>query len=82
LVRISIGSINFIFATMLKGITISQKLYFVVGTMAVLVVVELFALMFCIHTLSSVRAMVGAGLLVQRAERGCLLPSKIQIIRK
>ncbi|MBS1492126.1 MAG: HAMP domain-containing histidine kinase [Bacteroidetes bacterium] len=45
---------------MLKDISISKKLYFIVGTMAVLIVVELVTLTFAIHTLSSVRAFVGA----------------------
>jgi signal transduction histidine kinase len=45
---------------MLKDISISKKLYFIVGTMAVLIVVELGTLVFAIHTLSSVRALVGA----------------------
>lgn len=44
----------------LKDISISRKLYFVVGAMAVLIVLELLTLWFSIHTLSSVRALVGA----------------------
>ena len=44
----------------LKDIPISMKLYFIVGTMAVLIAVELLTLWFAIHTLSSVRALVGA----------------------
>jgi signal transduction histidine kinase len=43
----------------LKDISVRKKVYFVVGTMAVLIVIELFALWFSIHTLSSVRAFVG-----------------------
>ncbi len=44
---------------MLRDISISKKLYFIVGTMAVLIVIELVTLTFAIHTLSSVRAFVG-----------------------
>ncbi len=43
----------------LGDISVRKKVYFVVGTMAVLIVIELFALWFSIHTLSSVRAFVG-----------------------
>src|SRR3954470_16258229 len=46
-----------------KNISISKKLYFVVGTMALLIAVELFTLWFSLNTLSSVRAFVaGEGL--------------------
>lgn len=43
----------------LKNITIKRKLYFVVGIMALLIIVELFTLWFAVKTLSSVRAYVG-----------------------
>jgi signal transduction histidine kinase len=43
----------------LRDISVRKKVYFVVGTMAILIVIELFALWFSIHTLSSVRAFVG-----------------------
>ena len=42
-----------------KNISISRKLYFTVGIMALLIAVELFTLWFSIGTLSSVRAFVG-----------------------
>lgn len=46
-----------------KDVSISRKLYFTVGIMALLIGVELFALFFSINTLSSVRAYVeGEGL--------------------
>lgn len=44
----------------LNNISIATKLYFIVGTMAVLIVLELFSLWIAIHTLSAVRALVGA----------------------
>jgi PAS domain S-box-containing protein len=46
-----------------KNISIAKKLYLVVGTMALLIAVELFTLWFSLNTLSSVRAFVaGEGL--------------------
>jgi len=53
----------------LRDISISKKLYFIVGTMAVLIVVELLTLWFAIHTLSSVRAFVGAEGLWSKAQK-------------
>jgi len=53
----------------LKNISITKKLYFVVGTMAVLIVVELGTLWFSIHTLSAVRALVGAEGLWSKAQK-------------
>ena len=52
-----------------RDISISKKLYFIVGTMAVLIVVELLTLWFAIHTLSSVRAFVGAEGLWSKAQK-------------
>src|SRR3954447_7626733 len=54
---------------LLKNISISKKLYFIVGTMAVLIAVELATLWFSIHILSSVRAFVGAEGLWSKAEK-------------
>jgi len=56
----------------LRDISISTKLYFVVGTMAVLIVLELFTLWFAIHTLSSVRALVGAEGLWSKAQKDAI----------
>ncbi|MEO6722128.1 MAG: ATP-binding protein [Ferruginibacter sp.] len=53
----------------LKDISITKKLYFIVGAMAILIVVELFVLWFSIHTLSSVRAFVGAEGLWSKAQK-------------
>ncbi len=54
---------NIILFKWLKDISIAKKLYFTVGIMALLIGLELFALFFSIHTLSSVRAYVeGEGL--------------------
>jgi two-component system, sensor histidine kinase len=53
----------------LKDISISKKLYFIVGAMAILIIIELFTLWFAIHTLSSVRALVGAEGLWSKAQK-------------
>ncbi len=53
----------------LKDISISKKLYFVVVTMAILILFELATLWFAIHTLSSVRALVGAEGLWSKAQK-------------
>ena len=53
----------------LKDISITKKLYFIVGLMAVLIAVELFVLWFSVHTLSSVRAFVGAEGLWSKAQK-------------
>jgi signal transduction histidine kinase len=53
----------------IKDTPISRKLFFIVGTMAVLIVVELLVLWFAVHSLSSVRAFVGAEGLWSKAEK-------------
>ena len=53
----------------LKNISISKKLYFIVGAMAMLIIVELLTLWFSVHALSSVRALVGAEGLWSKAEK-------------
>jgi two-component system, sensor histidine kinase len=53
----------------LKDISISKKLYFIVGAMAILIIIELFTLWFAIQTLSSVRALVGAEGLWSKAQK-------------
>ncbi|MGG9971555.1 sensor histidine kinase [Ferruginibacter sp. SUN002] len=53
----------------LKDISIAKKLYFIVGAMAVLIIFELLTLWFAIHTLSSVRALVGAEGLWSKAQK-------------
>ncbi len=53
----------------LRDISISKKLYFIVGTMAVLIIIELLTLWFAIHTLSSVRAFVNAEGLWSKAQK-------------
>ena len=55
-----------------KDIPISRKLYFTVGIMAVLIGIELFALFFSIHTISSVRAYVGGEGLWSKAQKDAL----------
>jgi signal transduction histidine kinase/CheY-like chemotaxis protein len=52
-----------------KNVPISRKLYFTVGTMAVLIGVELFVLFFALSTLSSLRAYVGGEGLWSKAQK-------------
>src|ERR1700733_55461 len=52
-----------------RNIPIARKLYFTVGTMALLIGVELFVLFFSLHTLSSLRAYVGGEGLWSKAEK-------------
>ncbi|MCE3227974.1 MAG: hypothetical protein K0S32_2525 [Bacteroidetes bacterium] len=64
------------FIQRLKDVSITKKLYFTVGTMAVLIVVELLTLWFAIHTLSSVRAFVSAEGLWSKAQKDAVLHLK------
>lgn len=57
------------FLQRLRNISIKKKLYFIVGTMAVLIAIELFVLWFAINTLSAVRACVGAEGLWSKAQK-------------
>lgn len=52
-----------------RDISIKKKLYFIVGAMAVLIAIELVTLWFAIHTLSALRAFVGAEGLWSKAEK-------------
>ncbi|MES2761301.1 MAG: ATP-binding protein [Bacteroidota bacterium] len=60
------------FIQKLKDVSITKKLYFTVGIMAVLIVFELASLWFSIHTLSSVRAFVGAEGLWSKAQKDAI----------
>ncbi len=60
------------FIQKLKDVSITKKLYFTVGLMAVLIIVELVTLWFSIHTLSSVRAFVGAEGLWSKAQKDAI----------
>jgi len=51
------------------NVSIARKLYFAIGIMAVLIVLELLTLWFSIHTLSSVRASVGAEGIWSKAQK-------------
>lgn len=55
--------------TRLKDISITKKLYFTVGIMALLISIELFTLFFSINTLSAVRAYVGGEGLWSKAQK-------------
>ncbi|HTA26515.1 MAG TPA: ATP-binding protein [Bacteroidia bacterium] len=52
-----------------RNVSLTKKLYFVVGIMAALIGIELFALNFTIHTLSATRALVGAEGLWSKAQK-------------
>ena len=60
---------NFFLANWLRNVSITKKLYFTVGLMALLIAMELGTLMFSIKTLSSVRAYVGAEGLWSKAQK-------------
>lgn len=55
-----------------RNVSIAKKLYFTVGIMALLIVVELAALIFSINTLSSVRAYVGGEGLWSKAQKDAM----------
>lgn len=55
-----------------RNVSISKKLYFTVGIMALLIAVELFVLIFSINTLSSVRAYVGGEGLWSKAQKDAI----------
>ena len=55
--------------TWTKNVSIVKKLYFVIGTMALLIAFELFMLVFTMKTLSSTRALVGAEGLWSKAQK-------------
>jgi signal transduction histidine kinase len=52
-----------------RNVSIARKLYFTVGTMALLIGVELFVLLFSLNTLSSLRAYVGGEGLWSKAQK-------------
>ena len=56
-----------------RNISIARKLYFTVGAMAILIGVELFVLLFSLHTLSSLRAYVGGEGLWSKAQKDAVL---------
>ncbi|WP_205508694.1 sensor histidine kinase [Longitalea arenae] len=55
-----------------KNVSIAKKLYFTVGIMATLIAIELGALVFSIHTLSSVRAYVSGEGLWSKAQKDAM----------
>ena len=60
---------NIKIAKWFKNISISKKLFFVVGTMALLIALELLTLWFSLNTLSSVRAFVAGEGLWSKAQK-------------
>jgi len=59
--------------TNFKDISISKKLYFTIGIMAILIVIELFVLSFAISTLSAVRSYVSGEGLWSKAQKDAIL---------
>src|SRR5882757_1555472 len=55
-----------------SNVSIARKLYFTVGIMALLILVELVVLFFSINTLSSVRAYVGGEGLWSKAQKDAM----------
>lgn len=55
-----------------KNISVTKKIYFVVGIMALLITIELFMLWFSLTTLSSVRAFVGGEGLWSKAQKDAI----------
>ncbi len=55
-----------------KNVSVTKKLYFVVGIMALLITIELFMLWFSLTTLSSVRAFVGGEGLWSKAQKDAI----------
>src|ERR1044072_2560224 len=55
-----------------RDVSIAKKLYFTVGIMATLIVIELGVLVFSIHTLSSVRAYVNGEGLWSKAQKDAM----------
>lgn len=60
---------NFRLIRWFKDVSITRKLYFTVGAMALLIGVELLSLFFCLNTLSAVRAYVGGEGLWSKAQK-------------
>ncbi len=63
---------NFFILKWIRNISISKKLYFVLGIMAFLIAVELLALVFTMTTLSSTRTLVGAEGLWSKAQKNAV----------
>jgi hypothetical protein len=56
----------------LRNVSIAKKLYFAIGIMSLLIAVELFTLIFSIHTLSAVRAYVAGEGLWSKAQKDAI----------
>src|SRR5436190_436409 len=56
-----------------RNLSVSHKLYAVVGVMALLIASELFTLLFAMNTLSAVRALVGGEGLWSKAQKNAVL---------
>ena len=65
----AMGKDGFLLYRRFRDVSIARKLYFTVGIMALLIGVELFVLLFCLNTLSSLRAYVGGEGLWSKAQK-------------
>jgi signal transduction histidine kinase/CheY-like chemotaxis protein len=68
---------SFFLVKWFKDISIAKKLYFTIGIMAFLIVVELFTLSFAIKSLSAVRSYVGGEGLWSKAQKDALADLRI-----
>jgi PAS domain S-box-containing protein len=63
----------------LRNISITKKLYFIVGIMALLIAIELFTLWFAVNTLSSVRAYVAGEGLYSKAQKDAVYHLRVYV---
>lgn len=68
---------SFFLVKWFKNVPIAKKLYFTIGIMAFLIIVELFTLSFAIKTLSAVRSYVGGEGLWSKAQKDALAHLRI-----
>jgi signal transduction histidine kinase/CheY-like chemotaxis protein len=71
------GMQSFFLVKWFRDIPIAKKLYFTIGIMAFLIVIELFTLSFAIKTLSAVRSYVGGEGLWSKAQKDALSHLKV-----
>lgn len=64
------------FLVWFRNVSITKKIYFTIGTMALLITIELASLMFSLSTLSSVRALVGAEGLWSKSQKNAVISIK------
>lgn len=70
------------FLTWFRNVSITKKIYFTIGTMALLITLELVSLMFSLSTLSSVRALVSAEGLWSKSQKNAVISLKQYTLTK